>query len=703
MERVNDAAAPTPAAPLAASTPHPSIDSLAGIGPARATALKKLGVCTPRDLLEYFPHRYQLEMSERPIAELIDDQIQNARGEVIAVDYISSYPRPRFEATVQDDSGALALAWFNGAYLRRQIHPGQQLRLKGKVRYYKNIPQMTNPKWEIIDDDTAAIEQSTFKPVYSATAKLPSDVIARVIQDHIGALVGTVEEWFEPALLKRHGLLPRREAYRLIHTPASMREAASARRRLVYDELMLLQIGLGLSRKLRAGRISAPVLRLDKTLDERIRSRFPFTMTGAQLHAAYEIARDVRRPQPMNRLLQGDVGSGKTIVAVFAMLLAIANKLQAALLAPTEVLAEQHYLTLTTLLAGSSVRIERYTGRSKRAGKDALRDLAEGKVHIAVGTQALIQKDVEFANLGLVVIDEQHKLGVQQRSTLKGKGYAPHYLVMTATPIPRTLALSYFADFDVTTIDELPPGRQPIKTKWVQYNQSAAVYDFVRTQVQEGRQAYIVVPQIEESVEDTASVKKKFEELQGKSLLGLRLAMLHGQMPADDRDQVMKDFRAGTIDAVIATTVIEVGIDVPNATIIVIESAERFGLSQLHQLRGRVGRGEHASRCILLSDAQTEDAMARLQAMVDTTSGFDIAEMDLKLRGPGQFFGTQQHGLPELKLADISQELELLKVAKDDATELLAADPDLRKPVHKHLRAALIERFGDSIPLAQVG
>lgn len=686
-------------------TPHERpIESLTGIGPARAAALKKLGVGTTRDLLEYFPHRYQLELAEQPIAELRPEIIQNARGEVTAVDYIAAYPRPRFEATVQDETGSLSLVWFNGAYLRSKIHPGQQIRVKGKVRYFRNLPTMSNPKWEIVKDETPTIEQSVFKPVYPATAKLPSDVIARVVQDHLDELVAPVQEWFDESLLQQRQLIARREAYRLIHCPSSHRQAAIARKRLVYDELMLLQLGLGLSRRLRDGRLSAPVLRIDRTLDERIRSRFPFQMTAAQTNAAYQIARDLQQRQPMNRLLQGDVGSGKTIVALYAMLMAVANKLQAAMLAPTEVLAEQHFLTMSRLLEGSSVRIERYTGRSKRAGKDALTALSRGEVHIAVGTQALIQKDIEFANLGLVVIDEQHKLGVQQRSILKNKGYAPHYLVMTATPIPRTLALSYFADFDLTTIDELPPGRQPIKTKSLRYNQASAAYEFVRRQVKEGRQAYVVVPMIEESeLEDTASVKKKHDELSRGPLAGLRVAMLHGKMIADERDQIMRSFRDGAIDVLVATTVIEVGIDVPNANIIVIESAERFGLSQLHQLRGRVGRGEHASHCILLSDATNEEALARLDAMTQTGSGFDIAEMDLKLRGPGQFFGTRQHGLPELKLADISQEIELLKTARDDATALLEADPDLRKPVHLHLRAALIERFGDSIPLANVG
>ena len=688
----------------AAVVPHLALTGWPGVGPAKAQALAKLGVHTPHDLLEYFPSRYELELSERPIIELIEGPTQSARGEVLAVDYIPSHGKGRFEATIQDDSGSMGAVWFNGAYLRRIIHPGMTLQLKGKVRFFRNLPQMTNPKHRIVETETPKIDASRFKPIYPASAKLKTDAIAKIIRDSLNSLLELVEEWFDEPLIKQRGLMPRRRAYQLMHAPSGEREAAAARRRLVYDELMLVQLGFGLSRRLRDGRVSAPVLRLDKTLDERIRGRFPFTMTDAQLHAAYEISRDLRSGRPMNRLLQGDVGSGKTIVAVHAMLTAVANKLQAALLAPTEVLAEQHFLTISTLLAGSNVKIERFTGRSKRAGKEAQQKLARGEIHIAVGTQALIQSDIEFANLGLIVIDEQHKLGVQQRSNLRDKGYAPHYLVMTATPIPRTLALSYFADFDVSTIEHLPPGRTPIQTRWVRSNLMNDAYDFVRRQVQTGRQAYVVVPQIDASDDGaTASLMAVAERLRNSNLAGLRLGTLHGRMPADERDAVMLAFRDGQLDVLVATTVIEVGIDVPNSTTIVIESAERFGLSQLHQLRGRVGRGEHASHCILVSDAETPDAVARLEAMVETSSGFEISEMDLQLRGPGQFFGTAQHGLPELKLADISQEMELLKVAKDDATQILADDPELERPVYRALRKALIDRFGDTIPLAQVG
>ncbi|MGC4032764.1 MAG: ATP-dependent DNA helicase RecG [Tepidisphaeraceae bacterium] len=685
---------------------HLPLENFSGVGPAKAAALAKLGVVTPHDLVEYFPSRYELELSERPISELIEGPTQNVRGEVLAVDYIAARPRARFEATLQDDTGRLSAVWFNGSYLRRSIHPGMTLQLKGKVKFYRGIPSMANPKHRIVETETPTIDPSRYKPIYPASSALKSDAIAKIIRDSLERLLEDVHEWFDDDLLKRRQLMPRRQAYRLMHTPNGEREAAAARRRLVYDELMLVQLGFGLSRRIRDGRFSAPVLRLDKTLDERIRARFPFEMTDDQLRAAYDISRDLRSGRAMNRLLQGDVGSGKTIVAAHAMLTAVANKMQAAMLAPTEVLAEQHFLTLNKLLSGSNVRLELFTGRSKRAKDKAakLRTLADGDVHIAVGTQALIQQDIEFANLGLIVIDEQHKLGVQQRKVLKDKGLSPHYLVMTATPIPRTLALSYFADFDVSTIEHLPPGRQPIVTKWVRSNLANEAYNFVRKQVQGGRQAYVVVPQIDANDgTDVASLMAVAERLKNGPLAGLRLGTLHGRMPAEERDAVMLAFRDRQLDVLLATTVIEVGIDVPNSTTIVIESAERFGLSQLHQLRGRVGRGEHASTCILISDAETPDAVARLEAMVQTTSGFEISEMDLQLRGPGQFFGTAQHGLPELKLADISQEMELLKVARDDATQLLDQDPQLEQPVYRHLRKALIDRFGDSIPLAQVG
>ncbi|HEV7297843.1 MAG TPA: ATP-dependent DNA helicase RecG [Tepidisphaeraceae bacterium] len=681
------------------------ITTLEGIGPNRAKAFAELGVNTLDELLNYFPRDYRSESAERRIADLIEDETQPARGEVVAVDYLAGGRRPRFEATLDDGSGKMGMVFFNGAYLRNKIRPGMHLRVKGRVKFFRNLPQMSNPTWEPIATDAATIEEAAFIAVYPASSKLTSDAIARTVAANIDRLTHDVNEWFAPDLLRKRNLIGRREAYRLIHTPTNEREAKAARRRLMYDELMLMQLGLGLGKRLRDGRLTAPVMRLDKLLDERIRGRFGFDLTNAQQNAVWEIMKDLQSGRPMNRLLQGDVGSGKTVVALYAMLVGVANKLQSAILAPTEVLAEQHFLTLRRAMTGSTVNVGLYTSRTKRNSKSQmLRDLADGKVHLAVGTQALIQEDIRFANLGLVVVDEQHRLGVRQRAVLKDKGLSPHYLVMTATPIPRTLALSYFADFDVSVIDELPPGRVPIKTRWVTPKQSHVAYDLIQREVAAGRQAYIVLPQIEDSGADEAkSVIKEFQRLSTGPLAGLRLAQLHGQMNADEKHTVMSAFRDGTIDVLVATTVIEVGVDVPNATVMLIDNTERFGLSQLHQLRGRVGRGTHASFCVLLSEASSESAKERITAMCDTSDGFEIAERDLHLRGPGEFFGTRQHGLPEFKLADITSELELLHVAKDDALELLADDPKLSTRPHAALRDALAVQFGETLRLAQVG
>jgi ATP-dependent DNA helicase RecG len=680
------------------------IESLDGIGNARAKELRSRGVLTLGDLIEYFPRDYQLERSEQPIANLVADAIQIARGEVVACDYIS-HGRPRFEATLEDPTGKMSLTWFNGAYLRPRIHPGLILRVQGRVKFFRGLPQIVQPKWETIEPDVPLVGQDMLRAVYPASAKLSSSFIWHTIDKNLDTALAGVQELFTPPLLAKRRLLARRQAMRAIHQPTHWQEAADARRRLVYDELMLMQIGLVLSRRLRGGRLTAPLMRIDKLLDERIRRRFPFTLTAAQQRSIWEIVRDLQNARPMSRLLQGDVGSGKTVVALYAMLVAVANKLQSALLAPTEVLAEQHYLTLNNLLRDSNVAIELFTNRTKRQSKGSLaRHLADGRIHIAVGTQALLQEDLEFANLGLVVVDEQHKLGVRQRAVLKGKGFAPHYLVMTATPIPRTLALSYFADFDVSTLDELPPGRQPIKTRWLKANQADQAYGLVHQQVSAGRQAYVVMPQIDDDgLDEAKSVKTEFERLSKGPLSGLRLAMLHGQMPTDQKQQTMNAFRDGQIDVLVATTVIEVGIDVPNATVMVIENADRFGLSQLHQIRGRVGRGSELSHCLLISDAATQDAAARIGAMIRTNDGFEIAEIDMNLRGPGDFFGTRQHGLPQFKLADITQEIEMLHQAKEDALELLARDPNLTQPEHLAMRDALSKQFGESLFLAQVG
>ena len=685
------------------------ISTLKGVGKTRTKQLAELGVSTVGELLEYFPRTYQTERSERPVDQLVAKQVQYARGEVIAVNY-APFPRKRFEATIEDPSGRLSLTWFNGAYMRDKVHPGLIIRVHGKVTLFRNIPQMVQPHWEIISADAPLVGQDLERAIYPATSQLSSPAIWKIMDTNLPAALPQVREWFTPEVLEGRGLMPRQEAYRAIHHPKDAPEARAARRRLVYDELMLMQLGLLVGKRRRESDLRAPPMAIDKMLDQRIRARFPFELTQAQTRSVWEIVRDMRQSSPMNRLLQGDVGSGKTVVALYAMLTAVANGFQAMVLAPTQILAEQHHLTISQMLQGSKVEVRLLTYEAKKAGGEELREsLRTGKVGIAIGTQAILGEDVELPNVGLVVVDEQHKLGVRQRGVLKGKGLSPHYLVMTATPIPRTLALSYFADFSITTISELPPGRQPIKTWWYRQSDAPMAYGLLRREVEAGRQAYVVVPKVQETEpglegeSDLKSVQQHMEELSRGMLAGSRLAMLHGQMPAQEKQRVMGAFRAGEIDVLVATTVVEVGVDVPNATVMLIENAERYGLSQLHQLRGRVGRGQYASQCLLVGDAVTDVARERLEALVHTISGFEIAEIDLQLRGPGEFFGTRQHGLPEFKLADIAGELEMLKLTREDATAILESDPQLRLSEHQLLRHALIKQFGAGLDLVQIG
>jgi ATP-dependent DNA helicase RecG len=687
------------------------VAALPGVPARVATQLRQRGLHTLRDLLEFFPRTYQFEAEELPIRQIQPGQIHSVRGEIVAADIVQGRGRPRFEATLDDGSDQISLTWFNAGWVRRKIVPGAQVRVRGKVGAFRNMLQMVNPTFQFVEDDTPTIDESNFRPIYPQSAELTSKAIESAVSENLTLATGEIRELFDEELIARRRLLTRAKAYECIHRPRHYADAVNARRRLVYDELMLLQLGLGLVRRAAdAGRLGAPVVKLDKLLDERIRKRFPFTLTGAQERAAFDVVRDMKSGRPMNRLLQGDVGSGKTAVALYAMLVCVANKMQAAILAPTEVLAEQHAISLSRFLDNTGVRVGLFTQRTKRGDKALRESLREGDIHLAVGTQALIQQDVDFANLGLVVVDEQHRFGVRQRALLKEKGLSPHYLVMTATPIPRTLALSFFADFDVSTIDELPPGRQPIKTTHLPRSLSEHAFDRVKTEVARGHQAYVVVPKIDatdpdvdDASADVASLEKTFKELQDGPLRGLRLIMLHGRMKSDEKKAVMTAFREKQFDVLCATTVIEVGVDVPNATVMVIESAEQFGLAQLHQLRGRVGRGGDQSYCILLSDASTEDAVQRMQTMTSTSDGFELAEADLKMRGPGDFFGTRQSGLPQLKVADLTQELDMLKLCRDDATDMLDQDPDLRAPQHVMLRAALLERFGEQLGLASIG
>jgi ATP-dependent DNA helicase RecG len=521
------------------------------------------------------------------------------------------------------------------------------------------------------------------------------------VLDNLGDLV---YEFYDKDFLKKTNLITRKDAFEWIHLPPDEKRLAQAKRRLKYDELFLMQLGLAL-RRFRMKHFSAakPCVCTDE-IDSRIRKRFPFLLTEDQNNCIGEIAADMAGSEPMNRLLQGDVGSGKTVVALYAALLAVANKRQAAIMAPTEILAGQHFLSIERYLKGSKVKRVLITGGlTGKKRTELLSEIKAGEVDIVVGTVALLEEDIEFQELGLVVIDEQHKFGVEQRARLR-KQTTPHCLVMTATPIPRTLAMTAFGDLDVSIIKHSPPGRGAVITRWVDRNDRAKAHEFIRQRLKAKKQAYFVYPRIT-AVEQDSDVKAATDEWKNLSqnvFPEFKVELLHGRMPSANKLQVMSDFRRGRIDVLVSTVVVEVGLDVPNATIMVVEEADRFGLAQLHQLRGRIGRGEAKSYCLLFGDTDSEVARGRIEVMTRSNDGFDIAEQDLRLRGPGEMFSTRQHGLPDLKIASIVGDYDLLTMARRNAFELVCRDPMLTQPEHANIRRALLAKFGDSLGLADV-
>jgi ATP-dependent DNA helicase RecG len=563
-----------------------------------------------------------------------------------------------------------------------------------------------NPRFEVLDagKDPLADDQDRFEPVYPACADLDSRAIRRLISGLLPSVAGGLIEVLPEGLRAKRALPPRRTAYLRAHCPTRLEDAEIARRRLAYDELLLLQMVIQLVRARRRANRSATPVQVTELIDRRIRARFPFRFTAGQEAAVASITADLRESRPMNRLLQGDVGSGKTAVALYAALAAIAQRLQVALLAPTEVLAEQHFDKVRQYLEGSRVRLDLLTGGTPmRRRPEILRGARSGELDLLIGTHALIEESVSFGRLGLVVIDEQHKFGVAQRASVRGKGASPHCLVMTATPIPRTLAMTLFGDLDVATIADRPPGRRPVKTRRVRSAEMNRVWGFVRARLSERERGYVVYPAVEESdALPLRAAATEMERLRGGPLAGYEIALLHGRMGADEKERVMGAFRRGEVQVLVSTTVIEVGVDVPEATMMIVEQAERFGLSQLHQLRGRIGRGDRESHCILVSDAVDENACARLEVLCSTDDGFRIAEEDLRLRGPGEVLGKRQHGLPELKIADPLRDLELLEAARDDAAALIARDPKLCDRSHAGLRQALVRRFGSFLPVVEL-
>ncbi|MEE9132110.1 MAG: ATP-dependent DNA helicase RecG [Gemmatimonadota bacterium] len=683
------------------------VQYLKGVGPRRAEALGKLGIRTVRDLLRHAPHRYLDATTVTPIVKLAPGMDASAIGEVVSKGVIPTRRGLRlFQAVIRDSSGLIECSWPGQPFLDRTIRKGDTLLVVGPVRFFHGR-QIQPREFTILAraGDTATEEGKVF-PVYPATANLTHRQIRGIVQQNLDALLADVEEEEEviPEAIRRQLNLPStRQALEWLHRPPTLGHAEEARRCLAFEELFILQLLYARARYENREKRQGIAFERKNTLVRPFADSLPFELTDAQKRVLSEISSDMTQPRPMNRLLQGDVGSGKTVVALFAMLRAIENGCQAALMAPTELLAEQHYNTLTGMLAAVPVKVEQLRGSlGAAARRECVERIRSGAAELIVGTHALIQEDVEFRRLGLAIIDEQHRFGVRQRMQLRQAGVTPDVLVMSATPIPRSLALTFYGDLDISVLDQLPPGRRPVQTVLRSDSARLRVFEFVRDEVSAGRQAYVVYPVIEESeVLDVRSAIEGYEHLSGDVLSELRVALIHGRMPGNQKDDVMRRFVAGEVDVLVSTTVIEVGIDVSNATVMVIEGAERFGLSQLHQLRGRVGRGAEQSYCIVLHSGRA--APERLTVFASTNDGFEIARADLRLRGYGDFFGARQHGLPEFVFADLDRDEFLLHQARDAAARIIAADPTLERREHRALGYALRTQYRERLRLYDVG
>jgi ATP-dependent DNA helicase RecG len=680
---------------------------LKGVGPERAKLLARKGLTTVEDALFFLPIRHEDRTRLTPLRSIQVGQVVTCSGTVAG---ISPPPPGRARAPLvlllRDASGYGTATLFGRGWLMRVLQRGQRLILHGKGARFKDKITLQVQDWELVEsDDDEPIHAGALVPVYSSTEGLPQRALRSLLWRLVEAHAREVAETLPEPLRRRRSLASLPEAMSEAHFPPGEAQLKRASRRLAYEDFLLLQLGLAILRT-RTTRARGIAMSPPGALVGRLRAALPWSLTGAQERVWSEIRGDMAAPYPMHRLLQGDVGSGKTIVAALAVLTAVEAGYQAAVMAPTEILAEQHFMTLRHLLEPLGVPVTLLTSALRTRERAARRaGLAAGEIGCAIGTHALVQARVEFRRLGLVVVDEQHRFGVTQRALLKAKGEHPDVLVMTATPIPRTLALTVYGDLDVSVIDELPPGRKPVVTVARTESRRPQIYAFLREQVTAGRQIYVVYPLIDESEAiDLRAATDMAAHLQKDVFPDLVVGLLHGRLSFDDKDAIMTRFKAGEIHVLVSTTVIEVGIDVANASVMLIEHAERFGLSQLHQLRGRVGRGPWKSYCILLTAGKLgEEAERRVQAMVETHDGFRIAEVDLQLRGPGEFFGTRQSGLPEFRVADLLRDAALLEDARRDAQAIIAVDPELRATEHRGLRDALLARWRGKLALASVG
>jgi ATP-dependent DNA helicase RecG len=687
-----------------------SLQFVKGVGPRRAADLERAGLLTVEDLLLRFPLRYENRAGLTPMAALRPGHTATVVGEVLSSG-IRPTRRPGFrlfEVVVRDASGAVRAVFPNQSFLKDVFRPQQQIVLYGPLEYRSGSLQFTNPEYEIVrgdadDPDDAHVHTGRIVPIYEKVGSVTPRMQRSLMHQLVGMLPDEVPDPVPAAVREALQLPSRRDAIAHTHFPpaeVSVEDLngfrTEAQRRLIFEEFFLFQAGLVLRKRQHAGERKPRPVQVDDRIREAARKVLPFKLTDGQKVALREIVTDMQRPEPMHRLLQGDVGAGKTIVALLAALVAMENGLQVAFMAPTEILADQHYMTIRRLLEQSRFRVASLTGSVTGAKKRAaLAEIASGTTHLVVGTHALVEGAVAFRELGLVVIDEQHRFGVMQRATLRAKGQQPDVLVMTATPIPRTLALTAFGDLDVSVIRGLPPGRQPIHTVTRADSRRDEIYRLVRKELEQGRQAYVIYPLVEESEKvDLRAATEMADTLQQEVFPEYRVALLHGKMKAEEKEHVMAGFARGDVHVLAATTVVEVGVDVANATIMVVEHAERFGLSQLHQLRGRVGRGTHGSTCVLVYQAPlTEQSHARLSALTESNDGFLIAERDLEIRGPGDFFGTRQSGLPTLRVGDLVRDHALMEEARREAVQWLD-EPTRARPLVEFLSANWAQRFG---------
>jgi ATP-dependent DNA helicase RecG len=685
---------------------------LKGVGPRRAADLARAGLATVEDLFYRFPIRYEDRSRLQSIATLKAGESASISGRIVHCG-VRSTRRPGFtifEALIADDSGGVRATWMNQPFLRDVFAQGQRVVVFGAVEMRGSGGlQLTNPQYEIIDDSEGeTIHTGRIVPVYEKTGAVTAKIQRRLVHEALLRLTDELPDPLPLELCQRHGFPARAAALRAAHFPpidASMdalnRFETPAQQRLIFEEAFLFQVGVMAKRRWAASDVKAAPVRVDDRIRESARRVLPFKLTPGQRTALKEIVEDLQRPQPMNRLLQGDVGAGKTIVALLAALVAMENGLQVAFMAPTEILAEQHFLSISKLLQPSRFRVGLLTGSVPSAARrQQLAEVRAGSIHLVVGTHALVQGDVGFHRLGLVVIDEQHRFGVLQRATLRDKGLHPDVLVMTATPIPRTLALTLYGDLDTSIMRDRPPGRLPIRTIAKPESRRGDIHAMVRRELEAGRQAYVIYPLVEESAKiDLKAATEMADHLAQEVFPEFRVGLLHGRMKADAKERVMRAFAAGELHMLVSTTVVEVGIDVPNATVMIIEHAERFGLSQLHQLRGRVGRSSQQSACCLIYQSPlSEEARARLMAMTETADGFEIAERDLALRGPGDFFGTRQAGMPTFRLIDLVRDHELLAIAQHEAAAWLDASPPAPGALSK-----LIENWRARFRLVEIG